>query len=198
DVVDRLPFVAPHEEHTDLDAVALRRLGGPAHLLGRDPPLHGVEDALAAALRTDPDAVAAHLRQRGEHLLAHHAVGARNGFERQPQAAPLQLAGVVEEPAVVDGEDVVGVPDLVRPVAVADVLDLVGHVEPAPPPVAEAEDGVRAPAALVGTAAGGDQVDAAHAVMPAPDLDVALLIDRLAIGPGERVEVGDLRPLAVV
>src|SRR6185436_8299779 len=140
----------------------------------------GVEDALAAALRADPDAVAPHLRERRQHLLAHHAVGPRNGLEREAEAAPLQLGGVVEQPAVADGEDVVRVPELVRPPAVADVLDFVGHVLEAPPPVAEAEYRVRAPAALVGTAAGGDQIDAPHPVVRPPDLDIALEIDLLA------------------
>src|ERR1700727_3848916 len=55
DVIDLLAGISPHQEHTHLNAVTLGRFGGPNHLIHRDAALHRVEDALAAAFRTDPD-----------------------------------------------------------------------------------------------------------------------------------------------
>src|SRR6185369_10744875 len=78
-----------------------------------------------------------------------------------------------------------------------DVGDLVRRALGAPPTVGEAEDRVRAPAAAIGTAAGGDQVDAPRAVVLPPDVDVAGGVDRRPVGPGESVEVGDLLALRV-
>ena len=60
------------------------------------------------------------------------------------------------------------------------------------------EDGVAAPVALVRAAAGGDEVDRAHAVMRAPGVDVLRHVDRLAIGPRQRVDVVDLVAWVVV
>ena len=60
-VLELLALVAPHEEHADLDAVTSREFDGAAHLLDADTALHRIEDALAAALGADPDAIAAQL-----------------------------------------------------------------------------------------------------------------------------------------
>src|SRR5439155_6403244 len=61
-----------------------------------------------------------------------------------------------------------------------------------PPEVGLDEDLVAAPAAVVGAAARRDQRDRAHAVMLAPDLNIAGDIDGLAQRPGLPVETGDL------
>ena len=75
---------------------------------------------------------------------------------------------------------------------------LVGAVDQVAAAVGVAEHRVRAPPALVGAAARGDQVDAAHAVVGAPGVDVPLQVDGRAVGPGQAVDVGDLRRAAVV
>ena len=128
DVLEFLALVTPHEEHAHLDAVRLRQLAGAAYLLDADAALHGVEDALAAALRAYPDAVAAQLAQLRRGRLVLQAVGARDGLEGPMDAAPLQLGVVVSQPGMADGEHVVGVPHLVGRIALDDPLQLVGHV----------------------------------------------------------------------
>src|ERR1700733_7612422 len=90
DVIDLLAGISPHQEHTHLNAVTLGRFGGPNHLIYRDAAPHRVEDAPASAFRTDPDPIATHIGQRLEYLVLHHAVGARDGFERHTQIAPLE------------------------------------------------------------------------------------------------------------
>ncbi len=61
-VFDLLAFVAPHQEHADLNSVLLAKSNRIAHLLNGNAALHGVENALRAALRTDPNAKAAKRR----------------------------------------------------------------------------------------------------------------------------------------
>ena len=56
-----------------------------------------------------------------------------------------------------DGEDVVGVPQHVGPIALDDLLDLVHHVLRRATAMGVAEDGVAAPGARVRAAAGRDQ-----------------------------------------
>ena len=94
DVFELLALVSPHEEHADLDAVRLRQPAGAAHLLDFHAALHGVEDLLAAALRSDPDAIAAELAQQRHGAFVLQAIGARDGFEGTVNAAALELGGV--------------------------------------------------------------------------------------------------------
>src|ERR1700730_806105 len=61
DIVDLFTGISPHQEHTHLNSIALRRIGGPDDLIDFDAPLHSVEDALAAALGTDPDSITTHI-----------------------------------------------------------------------------------------------------------------------------------------
>jgi len=91
-----------------------------------------------------------------------------------------------------DGEDVVSHPGHVRPVAVHEPLELIHDRAWLPAAVRLAEDFVAAPAAMVGAAARRDQRDRAHAVILAPDLNIARDIDGLAQRPGLPVEIGDL------
>ena len=49
DIVDLFTGISPHQEHTHLNSIALRRIGGPDYLIDFDAPLHSVEDALANA-----------------------------------------------------------------------------------------------------------------------------------------------------
>ena len=132
-------------------------------------------------------------RQGLDDLLV-EPVLARDRLEGQAEAAPLQLGGVLEQPLVIDGEDVVGVPQQVRVVGVDDLLDLVHDVARRAAAMRVAEDGVAAPGARERAAARGDQRHRALAVVLAPDVDVRVLIDGGAIGEGLGVQVGDHRP----
>ena len=104
------------------------------HPFGIGAPFHGIEDLLRAALSADPQAIAAHARQGLDDLFI-QPVLARDRLERQAESAPLHLGGVLEQPFVVDGENVVGVPQHVRGVGRHDLRDLVDHVGRRPPPV---------------------------------------------------------------
>src|SRR5258708_5817609 len=101
-VINLLARISPHQKHTHLNPVTLRRIGGPDYLIHLDAALHRVEDALAAAFRTDPDPIATHIGQRLQHLVLHHAVGARYGFEWHAQIAPLELFSIAEKPWMTD------------------------------------------------------------------------------------------------
>ena len=116
-------------------------------------------------------------------------------LERAMNAAPAQLGAVGHQPRMADGEDIVGVPHLVRGVALDYPLQFVGHLHRAASPVREAVHGVRAPVALVGAAAGGDEVDAAGAMVSLPGIEVELVIDGFAIRPRQAVQVGNLGAL---
>ncbi len=113
DVFQFLPFIAPHQKHADSNPVLLRQLHGAPHLLDRDPPLHGVQDSLAAALRADPDAMATQLAQGLHRGLRLQPVRAGDGLEGQMQAPLVELLRVALQPGVTDREDIVGVPELV-------------------------------------------------------------------------------------
>src|SRR2546428_4253485 len=93
---------------------------------------------------------------------------------------------------MMDGEDVVGHPGHVGLIAIDEPLELIHDRAWLPAAVRLAEDFVAAPAAMVGAAARRDQRDRAHAVMLAPDLNIAGDIDGLAQRPGLPVEIGDL------
>jgi hypothetical protein len=156
-----------------------------------DAALHGVEDFLAAALRADPDAITAELAQQSGGAFVLQTVGARDGFERTVDATALELRGIAGEPGMTDGEDVIGVPHLVGIVTIDDPLHLIGHVGRAAPPMGMSVDGVRAPVAAICAAARGDEVDAAGAVVGLPGIEVQAVIDGLAIGKGQLIDVRD-------
>ena len=111
--------------------------------------------------------------------------------------ASFQLSRILEQPAVVDREDVIRVPNLVRLVEIHDMLHFRGAVEIAAAAMRVAKDGMGTPFALVRATARSDQVDAAHAVMRAPDIHILAEVDLLAVGPGQAVNVGDLLTLHV-
>ncbi len=134
-VFELLTLVSPHEEHAHLDAGSLRQPARVAHLFDFHAALHGVEDLLAAALRSDPDAVAAELAQQRHGAFVLQAIGARDGFEGTMNSTALELGGVGGEPGMADGEDVVGVPDLVGIVAIDDPLHFIGDIGRAAAPV---------------------------------------------------------------
>ena len=75
DVFDLFAFIAPHEEHAALDVACAAQVYGALDLLHLDAAVHGVENALRTALRADPDAEAAELGEKIEHLFV-EAVGA--------------------------------------------------------------------------------------------------------------------------
>src|SRR3954467_7082082 len=91
-----------------------------------------------------------------------------------------------------DGKDVIRVPDLLGLISAYDVFQLAGAVKVAAAAVGVSKYGVRAPVALVRAASRRDQVHAPHAVMTTPNIDVPCLVDRGAVGPGNRVQIGDL------
>ena len=191
-VLGLLGLVAEHDEHADLDAARLQQARRVLHLLDGDAPVHRVQHALGAALRSDPQALAAEPRERLHRVLG-QAVGPRDALEGHAQGAARHLVRQRAHEAGVDGEHVVDVPELVGPVALGDPLHLVRHVRGRAPPVRLAEHGAAAPAAGERAAARGGQRDRAEAVRAAPGLEVGGDVDRLAVGPGLGVEVAQQR-----
>ena len=100
-----------------------------ANLRDGDAALHGVQQALRTALGADPHAVAAQFRKLRGHARV-QAVRARDALERNAQAAAPHLRGILIQPAVMNGEHIVGEPQLLGMVAVEDPLHLVHHGEP--------------------------------------------------------------------
>ena len=97
------------------------------------------------------------------------------------------------QPAVMDGEHVVRDPQLLRLVAVEDPLHFVHHGRRGPAPVRLAEGRMAAPAAMIRAAARRDHRDRSRAVMLAPDAQVSVDIDALAVRPRLRIEIGSSR-----
>src|SRR5439155_24564094 len=85
--------------------------------------------------------------------------------------------------------------DHVGPIALHQERELVDGVAYAAAPMRVTKDRVRAPAAAVRAPSGRDQVHTPCAVVPAPYVDVLPDIDRVAIGPGEGVDVAYLRAI---
>ena len=191
DVVQFFAFVAPHQEHAALDAALAGEGDGLLDLLDLDAAIHGVEDSLGAAFGADPDAEAAEFGEKVEHLCV-ESIGAGDAFEGNAQAAAAHLGGIVANPFVVDGEDVVGDPDHVGGVGLKQPLDLIDNEQGIAAAVGLAKDLMAAPATLVWASAGGDEVDRTFAVRVAPGLDVAADVDGVTSGPGLAVEIGDL------
>src|SRR5262249_41044011 len=117
-------------------------------------------------------------------------------LERIIEITALQFGGKAVEPFEVDSENVVGIPELIRAVALADELNFVGDVFRRAAPVAAAVNGVAAPRAGGGTTASGNQRDGPDAVMRLPGGKVALEIDGFAIGEWLGIEIVDLRARA--
>ena len=69
------------------------------------------------------------------------------------------------------------------------MLQLIGAVHIAAPAVGEAEHGVGAPVAPIGTTTGGHQVHAAPTVMLAPDFDVFRDVNLIPVRPGRLANV---------
>ena len=91
-----------------------------------------------------------------------------------------------------DREHVVGVPELVGPIALADQLDLVGDVLGRTAAMRAAIDRMAAPVAGVGAPARGDERNRTDTVMGLPRRQILLEIDRRAVGKGLRIEIADL------
>ena len=168
------------------------RAGGVAHLIDRHLALHRVEDALRAALGTNPHPEAAETRQRRGDVVV-DALGARDALERQSNAAPLELARVRDRPRAMDREHVVRVPQALRVIALDDRLDFVGDIADRTAAMRFAEDGSAAPGAGVRATARGDERHRAAAVAIAPRAEIPREIDRLAIGIRLAVEIGHER-----
>src|SRR5690606_18731977 len=145
--------------------------------------LHGIQNGLRAALGADPQPVAAHFGQRVDNLLI-EPVGAADAFKGQTDAPLLQLPGIALEPAVSDGQNIVSVPQLVWVVALLNPGDFIGDVLWRATAVRVAEDGMAAPGAGIGAAAGRNQGDRAGAVVRFPGVQIALHGYSLAVGPG--------------
>src|ERR1700751_3700761 len=96
-------------------------------------------------------------------------------------AATCQLRSVPLQPWMADREYIVRVPELVGIVALDDPHDLVHDIRRAAPAMRVPEHRVRTPPALVRAAARRDQVDAARSMMLPPDVEVLVVIDRIAI-----------------
>jgi hypothetical protein len=104
------------------------------YLFDLDSAIHGIENALRSAFRTDPDAKAAQLGEQIEHLGV-EAICARDALEGDAQAARAHLRGILAKPFVVDGEHIVGNPDHVWRVCVHQPFHFVNHQQGVAPAV---------------------------------------------------------------
>src|ERR1700674_3321970 len=109
DIAKLLALVAPHQKHSSFDSVRFAHSYRGSYFFSGDAPFHSIQDALRAALGADPHAKASHFSEGCDNLRT-QPVGARNTFKRQLQSPPLKFGGVLKEPTVVNGEDVIGHP----------------------------------------------------------------------------------------
>src|SRR5262249_48364193 len=127
DVVELFTLIAPHEEHAGGDTSRLEHVDGAVDLFDLHATLHRVEDSLRAAFGSDPDAEAAHFSESiGDGIV--HAIRARDALEGNANAATFQLGRIVQGPACMDREDVIGIPEKVGVVAGGNVFDLIRNV----------------------------------------------------------------------
>ena len=109
-VRNRFAIVPQHDKHADLNAPCLQHVCLLLHVRNIRFALHAVQNALRAALRTNPEAIAAHFRQGVDHILV-QAVRAADALKWQAQAPLLQLRVIGEKPARVDGQYVISIPE---------------------------------------------------------------------------------------
>ena len=98
---------------------------------------------------------------------------------------------------MVYGEDIVCIPHLIGLVGFFNERHLVGAIARVASPIGEPEDPVGTPFASVGTTTDSDQIDAAHAVMFAPDIDIPLDVDAVPVRPRDAVNVGNPTALRI-
>src|SRR5581483_1044148 len=192
DIFYLLSVVTPHQEHTGLDPVRLAVVYGGTNLLDGDAALHCIQNPLRPAFRTDPDPEAAQLRQRLRHRFI-HPVGAGDAFEGNRKLPAPHLGREFEEPAMVNGKNVIGQPKHFRVIALKYPLDFADHRFRRSAPMRLAIDRVAAPIAAVGAAARRNQRDRAFTVKRAPCLKVFMYVDAFAIRPRLSVEIFDQR-----
>ena len=113
DILQLFAVIPPHQEHPALDAARLAGSHSGLHLFNGNAAFHGVEDSLRAALRADPHAEATEFGQQINDFVV-QAIRAGNTLKRNPQSAPPHFRGVLAQPAVVNGEHIVGNPHHVR------------------------------------------------------------------------------------
>ncbi len=188
DVRDFLAFVAPHEEHAGAYSVLLELPHRVADLRDGHAAFHRVQQALRTALGPDPHPVAAQFGKLRGHARV-QTIRTRDALKWDVQSAAPHLRGELVQPAVVDGEHIVGEPQLLGMVAIEDPLDLIHYRERGPAPVRLPKCGMAAPAAMIGAAARRNDGYRSGAVVFAPDAQVLVDIDAFAVRPGLRVEV---------
>src|ERR1700690_108826 len=104
----------------------------------------------------------------------------------------LEFGGILKQPTVGDGEDVVRHPCHLRLIAAYQEFEFVGYRRGRATAMRFSKNFVAAPAAMIGTAASGDQRDRTHTVVGAPDFDVTSHVDGFAGGPGLSVNIFNL------
>ncbi len=198
DVVARLARVAELQEEADAHPGSVEPVGRASDLLHRCALLHRVEDALRAGLGPQPDDVGPGAGQR-QHvgLAAHDQVGPAEALERQARVAGLHLVGEARPPAGLQAHDVVGEPDVAGGVGRLQPGHLFGHALRAARVIALAPDGLGAPVAMVGAAAGRHHVHGVAAVAFAPQTAIALYIYQIPGWEGQVVHFGDGRAARV-
>jgi hypothetical protein len=115
-VADIFALVAEHDKLADLDPFGLQQLRFVLNIFDVGFALHGIKNALRAAFGPDPEAGAGQLGQGLDDLIV-ETVGPADTLEGDFEVALLQLVGEFQEPARVNGENIVGVPELVGLVA---------------------------------------------------------------------------------
>jgi len=166
---------------------------GVVDLIDAHAALHRVEDFLRAAFGADPDAEAAEVGECvGDGRV--HAVGPSDAFERDAKVARAHFCGELLDPAGVDGEDVVGDPELIGVIAVANPEDLVGNGSGRSAAMRFSVDEWLHQRQMVRAASRRDDGDRSAAVMSAPGVNVFRHVDAVAVGPGLSVEIRDFAP----
>ena len=148
-------------------------------------------------LGPDPDTLGARATQRVDGVALEDQVSALETLERKTRVAGLDLVGEVFDPAGDQAEDVVDKPDVVRVEGTLEPGDLFGDVRGGTHVVALTPDRLGAPVAVVRAAARGGHVHRVIAMVGLPDGAVAVDVDQVPGGEGQRVQILQVRTAGV-
>ena len=187
--------VAELEEVPHADAVGLQPPGGLLDLGHGGALVHGVQDGLAAALGAHPHLLQPALGQRLDGVVLQQQVHPALHLVAQFQPPFAQHVAEALHPAGLQAEDVVGEPDVVRPVQALEQFQFVRHMFRRATVVAVAIDGLGAPVALEGTAARGGHVQREESLAFPPDGRVGPRVQQVPGRQGQCVQVAHHRGL---
>src|SRR5665213_973685 len=87
-------FVSPHQKHAALNATLPAHGNCLLYLFDLDSAIHGVEDSLRSAFRSNPDSKATQLGKQIKHLGV-QAIRTRDALERDAEAPRAHLRGIL-------------------------------------------------------------------------------------------------------